>query len=208
MYEFDPSVCKQIPTWFQDILEYQELCQTETEQFTAFLDSMQAVENNFFFQTMDIGAISIWEKIFRIIPNPETETLDFRRTRLINRVSTKAPFTLGFLYRKLDELIGVGKWKVKVDHQNYTLYIEAEPCNKNGWDELLVLLNTIKPAHIMVFPAYPFSTTLYLGGALMPSPVTTQLPQYLPTYDAVPAYPGGVMCSATTLRLPPMEVTN
>lgn len=54
----------------------------------------------------------------------------------------------------------------------------------------------------------PMQTTLYLGGALIPSPVTTQLPQYLPTYDAVPAYPGGVMCSVTTLRLPPMEVTN
>ena len=60
----------------------------------------------------------------------------------------------------------------------------------------------------MAFPAFPFSTTLYLGGALMPSPVTTRLPQYTPPYDTVPAYPGGVMCSATTLRLPPMEVTN
>ena len=53
----------------------------------------------------------------------------------------------------------------------------------------------------------PMQATLYLGGALIPSPVTTQLPQYLPTYDAVPAYPGGVMCSVTTLKLPPMEVT-
>ena len=51
-------------------------------------------------------------------------------------------------------------------------------------------------------------TTLYLGGALMPSPVTTHLPQYTPPYDTVPAYPGGVMCSAVTIQLPPMEVTN
>lgn len=158
MYEFDPSVCKQIPTWFQDILEYQELCQTETEQFTAFLNSMQAVASNFFFQTMDISAVSTWEQIFKIVPNPETETLDFRRARLINRISTKPPFTLGFLYRKLDEIIGPGQWAVDVDYSNYTLYIEASAADKNYWSELAVTLNTIKPAHI-VYTSRPLLST-------------------------------------------------
>ena len=158
MYEFDPSVCKQIPTWFRDILEYQALCETETEQFTAFLNSMQAVASNFFFQTMDISAVSTWEQIFKIVPNPETETLDFRRARLINRISTKPPFTLGFLYRKLNEIIGPGQWTVDVDYPNYTLYIEASAQDKNYWSELAVTLNTIKPAHI-VYTSRPLLST-------------------------------------------------
>lgn len=163
MYEFDPSVCKQIPTWFQDILEYQALCQTETEQFTAFLNSMQAVASNFFFQTMDISAVSTWEQIFKIVPNPETETLDFRRARLINRISTKPPFTLGFLYRKLDEIIGPGQWTVDVDYPNYTLYIEASAQDKNYWSELAVTLNMIKPAHIIYTGRPLLSTPLQLS---------------------------------------------
>lgn len=163
MYEFDPSVCKQIPTWFQDILEYQELCQTETEQFTAFLNSMQAVTSNFFFQTMDISAVSTWEQIFKIVPNPETETLDFRRARLINRISTKPPFTLGFLYRKLDEIIGPGQWTVDVDYPNYTLYIEASAQDKNYWSELAVTLNMIKPAHIIYTGRPLLSTPLQMS---------------------------------------------
>lgn len=158
MYEFDPSVCKQIPTWFRDILEYQALCETETEQFTAFLNSMQAVASNFFFQTMDISAVSTWEQIFKIVPNPETETLDFRRARLINRISTKPPFTLGFLYRKLNEIIGPGQWTVDVDYPNYTLYIEASAADKNYLSELAVTLNTIKPAHI-VYTSRPLLST-------------------------------------------------
>lgn len=163
MYEFDPSVCKQIPTWFQDILEYQALCQTETQQFTAFLNSMEAVANNFFFQTMDISAVSTWEQIFKIVPNPETETLDFRRARLINRISTKPPFTLGFLYRKLDEIIGPGQWTVDVDYPNYTLYIEASAQDKNYWSELAVTLNMIKPAHIIYTGRPLLSTPLQLS---------------------------------------------
>ena len=163
MYEFDPSVCKQIPTWFQDILEYQALCQTETQQFTAFLNSMQAVASNFFFQTMDVSAVSTWEQIFRIVPNPETETLEFRRARLINRISTKPPFTLGFLYRKLDEIIGPGQWTVDVDYSNYTLYIEASAQDKNYWSELAVTLNMIKPAHIIYTGRPLLSTPLQLS---------------------------------------------
>lgn len=163
MYEFDPSVCKQIPTWFQDILEYQALCQTETQQFTAFLNSMQAVASNFFFQTMDVSAVSTWEQIFRIVPNPETETLEFRRARLINRISTKPPFTLGFLYRKLDEIIGPGQWAVDVDYSNYTLYIEASAQDKNYWSELAVTLNMIKPAHIIYTGRPLLSTPLQLS---------------------------------------------
>lgn len=163
MYEFDPLVCRQIPTWFQDILEYQELCQTETEQFTAFLDSMQAVASNFFFQTMDVSAVSTWEQIFKIVPNPETETLDFRRARLINRISTKPPFTLGFLYRKLDEIIGPSQWTVDVDYPNYTLYIEASAQDKNYWSELAVTLNMIKPAHIIYTGRPLLSTPLQLN---------------------------------------------
>ncbi len=163
MYEFDPSVCKQIPTWFRDILEYQELCKTETEQFAAFLNSMQAVASNFFFQTMDVSTVSTWEQIFKIVPNPETETLDFRRARLINRISTKPPFTLGFLYRKLDEIIGPGQWKVDVDYPNYTLYIEASAQDKNYWSELAVTLNMIKPAHIIYTGRPLLSTPLQLN---------------------------------------------
>ena len=109
MYDFNDQICKYVPTWFRDILEYQALCQSETEQFTALQNAIQAIANNFFFQTMDAQSIAQWEKVFSIIPNPQTETLDFRRARIINRISTRPPFTLGFLYQKLDQIIGPGQ---------------------------------------------------------------------------------------------------
>ena len=67
------------------------------------------------------------------------------------------------------------------------------------------------PAHVGLIQAVynpKIQTTLYLGGAFMPAPMTTQLPQYTPRYDTVPAYPGGTVYSAVTIQLPPMEVTS
>lgn len=152
----DTDLLAQLPLWYREVLDYQQICQTEKEQFDALATEIHSVADNFFFQTMDVSAISQWEQIFDIIPNLTTDTLDFRRTRILNRISTKPPFTLGFLYQKLDELIGPDNWTVTVDYPNYTLYIESSAENQLYATEVSYTINHIKPAHI-VFINTPYT---------------------------------------------------
>lgn len=147
--ELDTDLLALLPPWYREVLDYQELCRTETAQFEALADEIIGVADNFFFQTMDEGAVSMWEQVFQIVPNPSTESLDFRRARVLNRITTRPPYTLGFLYQKLDELIGPGEWTVTVDYPNYTLYIESAAQNQNYATELAFTINRIKPAHIV-----------------------------------------------------------
>lgn len=98
---------------------------------------------------MDAGAVSQWEQIFKIVPDTQSESLSFRRARLLNRVSTRPPFTLRFLYQKLDELIGPGKWTVSVDYPNYTLYVESSAEDQQYATEVLYTIGKMKPAHIV-----------------------------------------------------------
>lgn len=135
--------------WYREVLDYQEICQSEEAQLELLAQSISAIADNFFFQSMDESTVSSWEQIFSIIPNPQTETLDFRRSRLINRISTKPPFTLGFLYQKLDLLIGAGNYIVDVDYPNYTLYVKSSAQNQPYAQEISVTMNTIKPCHIV-----------------------------------------------------------
>ena len=123
--ELDTSLLSLLPPWYREVLDYQQICLTEQQQFEALAEEIVGVADNFFFQTMDERAVGMWEQVFRIVPNPQVESLAFRRTRVLNRISTRPPYTLGFLYQKLDELIGPGEWKVTVDYPNYTLYIES-----------------------------------------------------------------------------------
>ena len=153
--ELDTELCKQLPPWYREVLDYQQMCQTETAQFEALAQEITAVADNFFFQTMDLSGVEMWEKIFGIVPNPQTEDLEFRRYRVLNRITTKPPYTLGFLYQKLDELIGPGLWEVTVDYPNYTLYIESSAQNQNYATEVAFTINQIKPAHI-VYVNTPF----------------------------------------------------
>lgn len=149
MWQLNSNVCEYLPDWFREIVDYQALCKAESEQFELLAEEINQIADNFFFQTMDVSAVSQWEKVFDIIPNPATESLEFRRQRIINRISTRPPFTLGFLYQKLDQLIGPGKWTVDVDYPNYTLYIESSSENQQWATEVAYTIGKIKPAHIV-----------------------------------------------------------
>lgn len=159
--QLDNPLIESLPDWFRDIPEFQQIIGAEQPEFDTAIREMTAIADNFFFQTMDTSAVKMWEQIFGIIPNPATEDLDFRRRRALNRISTRPPFTLGFLYQKLDEIIGSGQWEVEVDYPNYTLYIDSSAENQLWANEVAITLNKVKPAHI-VYRNRPYTTDTLL----------------------------------------------
>ena len=156
--ELDCDFLSLLPPWYREVLDYQQICQTEQEQMQTLAREIAAVADNLFLQTMDAASVSQWEQIFGIVPNLTTETLAFRRARLINRLSARPPFTIWFLQEKLNELIGPGQWTVNIDYQNYTLYVESSAENQQYAAEVIYTVNSIKPAHI-VFVNTPYVQT-------------------------------------------------
>lgn len=163
MWQLNSNIIDYLPTWFRDVVELQAICNSESEQFEILAQQINAVADNFFFQTMDEGAVAMWEKVFNIVPNPETESLQFRQARLLNRISTRPPFTLGFLYQKLDSIIGKGQYQITIDYPNYTLYIASAAENQQWATEVSYTVGKIKPAHI-VYINNPFlSDSIQIG---------------------------------------------
>jgi hypothetical protein plarl_07030 len=150
--ELDAKLLSLLPPWYREILDYQEICRVEEEQFAALAENVKSVANNFFFQTMDESAISQWEQVLAITPDSTTEDLEFRRVRILNRLSTRPPFTIGFLYQKLDELIGIDKWEATVEALTIDLLVDYEVVRDEPkrLTELMNLLLRILPAHIEV----------------------------------------------------------
>lgn len=164
--QFDTDLLSLLPPWYREVLDYQQICNAEQQQFEALAAEITAVADNFFFQTMDVSTVAQWEQIFNIVPNPLIESLDFRRARLINRMSLRVPYTINFLYQKLDELIGAGNWKVTVDYPNYTLYIESSASNQAYATEVAFTVNRIKPAHIVYVNKPYLSNTLVMSESI------------------------------------------
>ena len=150
--ELDANLLSLLPPWYREVLDYQEICRAEEEQFAALAEDTKSVTNNFFFQTMDESAVAQWEQVLSITPYPATEDLEFRRVRLLNRLSTRPPFTIGLLYQKLDELGGIDKWEATVENFTIDLLIDYDVMRDEPkrLTELMNLLFRILPAHIAV----------------------------------------------------------
>lgn len=199
--ELSTDLLSLLPPWYREVLDYAEICRVEEEEFTRLAAAVRAVRDNAFFQTMDAGACADWEAIFSIIADPTTETLEFRRARLISRISTRPPFTQRFLERKLDELIGAGKWTVLVDYPNYALYIELVADEQSYINEATYLVCRIKPAHIGLTVARRLESTGKLTyGAVTESAATMDVWPLVPRAieaTAELATPGALSCRAT-----------
>ena len=137
-----------LPPLYREIEDYQQICQTEESQFRQAADSIRTVYQNFFVQTADEDSVQRWEQLLRIRAKPSAETLEFRRMRILSRLRTRPPFTLAFLYQQLNDLLGTGSWTCEVDYPAYTLTIGADAESTLHKNELLHLVNQIKPAHI------------------------------------------------------------
>lgn len=158
MWRFDTNIKQYLPDWYRDILDLDEICDSESKQFKLLAAEINAVADNFFLSEMDMPTVESWEKILGIVANPATETLDFRRERIKNQISMTQPFTIRFLRKKLDDLLGEGSYQAYCDYPNYTLYIEYISKDASVDSEISFLVGKTKPAHI-VFVQKPIDLT-------------------------------------------------
>lgn len=152
-----------LPPYYAEIKDYQAICQAEQPAFSGIGRDIKLTKRNFSPMTMDLETIQEWEKTLKILANPEIETLEFRRYRIINRLSTKPPFTVEFLRRKLDELIGPGLWSLDVDYPNYRITVESSAQPQAYSQEVEFTINRIKPAHIVYVHQAVLLTDLVMG---------------------------------------------
>lgn len=137
------------PFVYDGVLEISALSETDDVLLDQALAKLERAQLNQFILTADEETISVYEKMFSILANPTTETLQFRRERILNRMSLQPPFTMRWLQNKLDEIIGVGKWNAYVDYANRTLYIESFVVNQQWFNELRITINRIKPCNLV-----------------------------------------------------------
>lgn len=151
------------PRYYEGILETDELIKVENDIWNNLYLLLNKAKNNQFIAYADEDGIYAYEQLFQIVADPETETLEERRFRLLNRVQTLSYYTMIYLRQKLNSLFGENNYEVKMDYLNYTLYVKSNASNSFSYKESIATINKIKPANI-VFINVPFiPTTVEVG---------------------------------------------
>lgn len=151
------------PRYYEGILETDELIKVENDIWNNLYLLLNKAKNNQFIAYADEDGIYAYEQLFQIVANPETETLEERRFRLLNRIQTSSYYTMIYLRQKLDSLFGKNNYEIEMDYLNYTLYIKSNASNSFIYKESIATINKIRPANI-VFINVPFiPTTIEVG---------------------------------------------
>lgn len=137
------------PSIYDGVLEYEEVIRAEGEVLSWAHKALNIIQDSRLLRTIPIEYIESYEKIFNIIPNASIESIEFRRQRVINRLSMKPPFTYEFLVERLDDIVGKGQYSLEYDKDNFTLFVESSAENQQWASELSITINSIKPANIV-----------------------------------------------------------
>ncbi len=137
------------PSFYSDIKDFVELAKSENDELQLAAGAVDQLFSDQFVMTSNIDAIKRREKMLGIQADPSVETLDFRRRRIVNRYSTKPPFTLRYLQQRLDQLVGPGLTIVSVDVETFVLYVTANIQNANVFREVQYTIETVKPANLI-----------------------------------------------------------
>lgn len=137
------------PDYYDTILDYIKLAETEDAELQLIESAINQLFDDQFVLTSGLDAVKRREQILGIQVDPSTESLDFRRKRIINRYSTKPPFTIRYLQGRLDFLVGESRAITSIDVQNFTLFVEVAIEDAALFKEVERTINTIKPANLI-----------------------------------------------------------
>lgn len=142
-------ILQYLPDYYREIKDFVELDKTESAELDDMETAVQRLLDDQFVETASVAGIKRREKMLGIQANPATESLEFRRVRIINRYSMKPPFTARFLQEQLDRLVGPGRTLVEVDSENFLLIITASIDDAEVFREVEHTVKQIKPANIV-----------------------------------------------------------
>ncbi|MBE9913371.1 DUF2313 domain-containing protein [Paenibacillus donghaensis] len=145
----DHRILKHLPEFYGNIEDFVGLAVTETIELNLMEDAFNQLFDDQFVMTSGLQAIKRREKMLGIQADPTTETLDFRRRRILNRYQTKPPFTIRYLQQLLDILVGRGKAIVSRDLKNHLLIVTANIDNAAVFKEVGRTVEVIKPANMI-----------------------------------------------------------
>ncbi|WP_018750213.1 putative phage tail protein [Paenibacillus sanguinis] len=151
-----------LPDYYGEVLDFVQLAHTEDMELDQLEGAVEKLFADQFVKTAGLQAIKRRERMLGIQADPATETLEFRKQRILNRYRTKPPFTVRWLQEQLDKLVGAGMTIVSVDPPSFVLYVTTNIENANLFKEVQHTVQAIKPANILYQQNTSINTTVGL----------------------------------------------
>ncbi|MEC1178551.1 DUF2313 domain-containing protein [Metasolibacillus meyeri] len=147
----------ELPSYYLNVREFRELSQTVVTGWDELYEAFFNVENDQFILSAGEAAITLWEKDFAIAPDRHTETLEFRRRRLLARKKERANLVYAYLKSILDNMIGADAYEIELDIDTFEMGVFVSP-EALLFREVQNLVERIVPLNIALQTAFKFES--------------------------------------------------
>lgn len=137
-----------LPGWFKPVVEYGAIEKAHAVPVAGLSSDADAIQHNFFVQTADEETIRRIERMLGISAQP-SDTLEYRRQRILTATQQTSPFTEWHLRERLTELFG-DEYTLTVDAENCTISIYTSSARYGAVELLDELIAATVPAHLYV----------------------------------------------------------
>lgn len=139
---------EQLPDYFKPILDYQQIVQMYGFVLATATQNAERIRANIYPQTADEATISWWERVLGIVTQ-FGDTMEFRRSRVMQKISATVPFSIGYLNNQLTALFG-DEYSLEVDPVACTLDVSVMSSRYGAVNLLYDLLWDVVPAHLKI----------------------------------------------------------
>lgn len=147
-----------LPNCYEGIVEEEAEQDALSFEINKYNNTCEQAMLDQFIQTCSLKAIGYYESFFHILADPTTESLEFRRERVLTRMKNlRPPYTYWYLRKMLDNFFGAGNYELEVDNDLYKITLESSANNGAWYHEIQVTMTAVKPAN-MVFINMPQMT--------------------------------------------------
>lgn len=164
------NILSYFPSVYDDIREIIILAGIEDDIMDELYVEIERGINNTFVLLADLEGIEAFERLLGIHASPSTETIEFRRERILNRISIRAPLTMPWLRMRMDEFLGEGNYTMWVDYAERTLHLESPIISRDYYHECLVTIMTAKPANCVFFNKPLIPQAMVIGEKITVNP--------------------------------------
>lgn len=160
MVEENKTIIKfNLPEYYHDIKDIEYLSESINRELDDIKEQRQKIFNNFFMKDMDEVGLSRWEKIFNIKPK-KTDSLQFRKNRVISKYQSRPPISIKSLERILNNYFDKPILEIKLVPDEYAFMIEFMADNANLYKEIEQQVIELKPSNMEHIPTPKAMSTI------------------------------------------------
>lgn len=143
----DIDLLRYLPPYLQDYMEMYQIMTTENPEFKLIAVNCKRVLNNTFIMYCDKEGIQRFERLLNIVAS-ESDTLDFRKSRVLSKWNDDIPYTLQALMNKLVAIQGDDDIQIVIN--DYSIIIITHMDKKGQTDTLWDLFETMIPCNMHI----------------------------------------------------------